>query len=158
MRTPVRKADLSDAKLFFMKEKQNQEQERATPENILAEPAQAQRGLSLSILKAIASSSLITSRSTICTSAAASSAVRSSLELYCSCLSLGRFPLARHITLSVDWPRHITLFQARSRLYRNEILHPNTHFSAFFKIYRTIQLNFQKMTKFAKNRKKSHFF
>ena len=46
------------------------------------------------------------------------------------------------------WPRHITLFWARSRLYRNETLQPNTHFFRFFEIYKTICVNFQNFAKF----------
>ena len=38
----------------------------------------------------------------------------------------------------VRWPRHITLFEARSRLYRNEILQPKTHSAAIFKIYNIV--------------------
>ena len=33
---------------------------------------------------------------------------------------------------------------ARSRLYRRQFLQVNTHFSAFFKIYKILQLNFDK--------------
>ena len=40
------------------------------------------------------------------------------------------------------WPRHITLFLARSRLYRNEIVQPNTHFAAFFKTYKITGIPF----------------
>ena len=40
-------------------------------------------------------------------------------------------------------PRHITLSEARSRLYQHRFLQPNTHFSAFFEIYKIIWLNFQ---------------
>ena len=39
------------------------------------------------------------------------------------------------------WPRHITLFSARSRLYRNEILQPKAHFATFFKIYKATQVS-----------------
>ena len=34
------------------------------------------------------------------------------------------------------WPRHITLSEARSRLDRRRSLQVNSHFSAFFKIYK----------------------
>ena len=37
-----------------------------------------------------------------------------------------------------DGPRHITLSEARSRLDRSRFSRPNTHFSAFFKIYKKI--------------------
>ena len=40
-------------------------------------------------------------------------------------------------------PRYITLSEARSRLYQHRFLQPNTHFSAFFEIYKIIWLNFQ---------------
>ena len=36
----------------------------------------------------------------------------------------------------VHWPRHITLSEARSRLYQRRSWPPNSHFSAFFKIYK----------------------
>ena len=45
---------------------------------------------------------------------------------------------------------HHSFRSARSRLYRNEILHPNTHFAAFFKIYKTIYLIFQKKFRLCK--------
>ena len=32
--------------------------------------------------------------------------------------------------------RHITLSEARSRLYQRRFLQPNSHFAAFFKIYK----------------------
>ena len=32
-------------------------------------------------------------------------------------------------------PRHITLSEARSRLYQHRFWQPNNHFSAFFKVY-----------------------
>ena len=35
-------------------------------------------------------------------------------------------------------PRHITLSEARSRLYQRRFSRPNTHFSAFFEIYKNI--------------------
>ena len=37
---------------------------------------------------------------------------------------------------AVTWPRHITLSEARSRLDRRRSLQGNSHFSAFFKIYK----------------------
>ena len=37
-----------------------------------------------------------------------------------------------------DGPRHSTLSEARSRLDRSRFSRPNTHFSAFFKIYKNI--------------------
>ena len=47
-------------------------------------------------------------------------------------------PLARRWRASRGWPRHITLSEARSRLDQRRFLRPNTHFSAFFKIYKII--------------------
>ena len=35
------------------------------------------------------------------------------------------------------------LWKARSRLYRSQILQPNTHFAAFFEIYKIIKLDFR---------------
>ena len=55
-------------------------------------------------------------------------------------------------------PRHITLSEARSRLDRSRFSRPNTHFLAFFKIYKKITFsransaNFcQKIGNFCKN-------
>ena len=40
-----------------------------------------------------------------------------------------------------------TLSEARSRLHQHRFLQPNTHFAAFFKIYKMSSLNFQKIYK-----------
>ena len=62
-------------------------------------------------------------------------------------------------------PRHITLSEARSRLYQHRSWPPNSHFAAFFKIYKICILlhrselkflekiiqNFQKFCKFCEN-------
>ena len=48
-------------------------------------------------------------------------------------------PACPHRTWAVfRWtsPRHITLSEARSRLYRHRSLQVNNHFAAFFKIYK----------------------
>ena len=66
-----------------------------------------------------------------------------------------------HRHLDSHWPRHITLSEARSRLYQHRFWPPNSHFAAFFKIYKICTLlhrselnflekivqNFQKVTK-----------
>ena len=39
---------------------------------------------------------------------------------------------------------------AHSRLYRNEILRENPHFSAFFELYRILGINFRNSAKFHK--------
>ena len=45
-------------------------------------------------------------------------------------------------------PRHITLSEARSRLYRRRFLQPNSHFAAFFKIYKICTLLHRSELKF----------
>ena len=40
------------------------------------------------------------------------------------------------VSLFFELPRHITLSEARSRLYQRRFLRANSHFSAFFKIYK----------------------
>ena len=48
-------------------------------------------------------------------------------------------------------PRHITLSGARSRLYQRRFSRPNTHFSAFFEIYKNIIFSRGNFAKFCKN-------
>ena len=52
-------------------------------------------------------------------------------------------------------PRHITLSEARSRLYRRRFLQPNSHFAAFFKIYKIFTIlrrsNLKILQNFIKN-------
>ena len=45
-------------------------------------------------------------------------------------------------------PRHITLSEARSRLYRRRFWPPNNHFAAFFKIYKICTLLHRSELKF----------
>ena len=46
------------------------------------------------------------------------------------------FPPRTGSRISDLTPRHITLSEARSRLYQRQSWPPNSHFSAFFKIYK----------------------
>ena len=71
-------------------------------------------------------------------------------ELIPPCLSQVCWGAATHHSFRRLATTHHSFLGESSRLYRNEIFHPNTHFSAFFKIYRTIQLNFQNLAKFCK--------
>ena len=48
-------------------------------------------------------------------------------------------------------PRHITLSEARSRLYQQRFLQPNTHFAAFCEIYKMSSLNVQNFAIFFEN-------
>ena len=61
-----------------------------------------------------------------------SSKLRAAEALHCTARS-GPAAVARYQPRSC---RHITLSEARSRLYQHQILQPNTHFAAFFEIYK----------------------
>ena len=50
----------------------------------------------------------------------------------------------------IDERRSETLYQARSRLYRRRFLHPNTHFAAFFTIYKICILLHRSNLKFCR--------
>ena len=54
-------------------------------------------------------------------------------------------PVSRRATIE---SRHITLSEARSQLYQRRFSRPNTHFSAFFKIYKKIIFSRAKFAKF----------
>ena len=90
--------------------------------------------------------------------------------------SCGRGADLRHGCLGSLRSRHITLSEARSRLYRRRSLQVNSHFAAFFKIYKIFTIlrrsnlkilqNFVKifgilkknLQNFANFQKKSKFF
>ena len=62
-------------------------------------------------------------------------------------------------------PRHVTLSEARSRLYQRRSLQVNSHFAAFFKIYKIVTLLrrsnlkiFQNFVKFFVILRKNHTF
>ena len=46
------------------------------------------------------------------------------------------------------WPRHITLSETRSRLYQHRSLQVNSHFSAFFEIYKICIILYRSEIKF----------
>ena len=58
-----------------------------------------------------------------------------------------------------DFCRSLQIFtddwKARSRLDRRRFLQSNTHFAAFFEVYKTICLNFQNFVKFCKKSARS---
>ena len=63
---------------------------------------------------------------------------------------LGKSDVSWHDESQSSWSSCVTLFKARSRLYQHRFLRPNTHFAAFFKIYKIIRLDFWKFLKILK--------